>query len=76
MLDPTYQEEGGREGGREGASKVIKGEGERERERESERRKLTTAGGRLNRGCGGQSESEPGLNPNLAKIKKEVSESR
>ena len=66
MLDPTYQE-----GGRRGREQGYKGKGERERE-ESEWRKLTTAGGRLNRGGG----SGAGLNSNLAKIKKEVSESR
>ena len=43
MLDPTYQEEG-----RRGREQGYKGKGERERE-ESEWRKLTTAGGRLNR---------------------------
>ena len=54
MLDPTYQEEGRRGPGRE---QGYKGKGERERE-ESEWRKLTTAGGRLNRGGG----SGAGLN--------------
>ena len=69
MLDPTYQEEG-----RRGREQGYKGKGERERE-ESEWRKLTTAGGRLNRGGRGGG-SGAGLNSNLAKIKKEVSESR